>query len=120
MATMMFSRWMPEITKREILSFDKSPPQASEIPLAFPATLLFILFLFVQDNPLARADKHLRLKQDHTPICVEGQFTKKSSERYYTVRARAGQHMRVEVVPITANLNTEGSVKFPNSDLEPG
>jgi hypothetical protein len=28
--------------------------------------------------------------------------------------------MRVEVVPMTTNLRTQGSVKFPYSPLEPG
>ena len=28
--------------------------------------------------------------------------------------------MRVEIVPVTGELNTEGNVKYPHSNLEPG
>src|SRR2546425_11663280 len=86
----------------------------------FSAISLATLLFFIQPTPPASADTLLRLKPGRTSLRVRGQFTKKNPERYYAVYARAGQHMRVEIIPLTANLHTEGNVKFPRSELEPG
>ena len=71
-------------------------------------------------NPVASAEQHLRFKRGQTSLWVRGQLTQHRPALYYTIYARAGQYMRVEIVPLTADLHTEGSVKFPHSPLEPG
>src|SRR5262245_60217116 len=79
--------------------------------LVWSVICLATLLCFVQANPVSSAEKHLRLKRGQTSICVRGQFTKQRPELYYTVYAHAGQQMRVEIVPMTADLHTQGSVK---------
>jgi hypothetical protein len=85
------------------------------------AILLVVLPLwYTQASPSRSVDHHLKFKRGQNTICVKGQFIKKRAEVYYTVYGHAGQHMRVEIIPLTANLNTQANIKFPSSNLEPG
>jgi hypothetical protein len=51
---------------------------------------------------------------------VRGQFTKANQAVYFTLSAKAGQHMLVNVVPQTAGLATEGVVILPNGRQDGG
>ena len=102
-----------------ILSGEAQSKLCQGRPVVLAISLMFLL-LFVRVYPVQSANAYIKLKHGQTSLCVKGQFTKRRPERYYTIYARAGQQMRVEVLPVTADLNTEGSVKFPHSELEPG
>lgn len=53
---------------------------------------------------------------------VKGRFTAKVTDQNFVLRALSGQHMKVEIKPISANLITAGEVTSPSghSDGAPG
>jgi hypothetical protein len=95
------------------------PSQCGRTRTALVVSSIIVLLL-CQVGLVANAEIRLKFKRDQTAISVRGQFTSRRSERYYTVSARAGQHMRVEIIPLTVNLNTVGNVKYPHNKLELG
>jgi hypothetical protein len=60
------------------------------------------------------------VKLEHNSVRLLGTFSAERSERFYCLLAKRGQRMRITVNPQTSDLNTQGSVRFPQSDLEPG
>jgi hypothetical protein len=62
--------------------------------------------------------EHLELTQ--RTIRLAGSFTAERPEKFYCFSARRGQQARIIIVPQTADLNTQGSLRFPHGDLEPG
>jgi hypothetical protein len=100
---------------------DKSLQRPSHRPRPYLAVQGLILLLITAQACFgAQAARTIKFKRGQTSVQVKGQFTRDTPEVSYTIRARAGQHMRVEVIPLTRHLNIEGHVKFPKSDLEPG
>jgi hypothetical protein len=83
------------------------------------AVILLVALLPTQTTS-QRADNCKQIHQVQGTARLIGEFTAKSSEKFYCVFARRGQSMRVTVVPQTPDLNTEGNVRFPRGDLEPG
>src|SRR5215471_14235733 len=53
-------------------------------------------------------------------IRMSGSFTAERPEKFYCFFARRGQQVRITIEPQTADLNTQGNLRFPHRDLEPG
>jgi hypothetical protein len=61
-----------------------------------------------------------RVSLDQRTVRLIGMFTAERPEKFYCVSAQRGQRMRITIVPQSPDLNTQGSVRFPQGDLEPG
>jgi hypothetical protein len=82
---------------------------------------LVLLIALLPASAIAQEIKdceHVQLAQ--RTVRLIGVFTAERPEKFYCVFARRGQHMRITIVPQTSDLNTQGSVRFPQGDLEPG
>lgn len=62
----------------------------------------------------------VELPEARDTIRIVGEFTPGHFERFYCVEAHGGQRMRVTVVPQIPDLHTQGNVRYPHGDLEPG
>lgn len=84
------------------------------------SSALLVLLLVVA---AAEAEsRRIHFAPGRTSAEVTGQFTAKSTESLFVVRASTGQHMKVEIKPLSPNLITAGTVDSPSgkSDGAPG
>jgi len=68
------------------------------------------------------AAKRIHFQGGRTSAEITGRFTAKVTEVWFVVHALNGQHLRVEIKPLTPNLITAGMVTAPSgrSDGAPG
>jgi hypothetical protein len=82
--------------------------------------LALLVALLTASAPAQDIQDCERVTLDQRSIRRVGTFTAERPERFYCVLAQRGQRMRITIIPQTPDLNTQGSVRFPQSDLEPG
>jgi hypothetical protein len=66
------------------------------------------------------AQYRIQLKPGRTSTIVEGRFPKSGIDQLYVLNARAGQHMRINVRPVTSQLITAGQVQSPSGKYDGG
>jgi hypothetical protein len=84
------------------------------------ATLAVSLLSFVQDSSLAAGATRINFEPGQTSAHVEGRIAQDGAPVYFLLRARAGQHMRVRITPMTQGLITAGIVIFPSGRRDGG
>jgi hypothetical protein len=82
--------------------------------------VILLVALLPTKTTSQRAHHCVRISQVQETVRLIGEFTAESPEKLYCVFARRGQRMRVTVVPQTPDLNTQGNVRYPRTDLQPG
>lgn len=88
---------------------------------SLPVFILVTLLLSLAHNSSGAAGAQcIIFKPGQTSARVEGRFTKNVTEVYYSLRARAGQHMRVTITPVTPGLITGGVVIYPSGNQDGG
>jgi hypothetical protein len=91
---------------------------ARRIRIVFMALLLSAGLVAAQAGPTQRATR-IRFMRGAMSAQVRGQLTKdKSMEALYVVSARAGEHMIVNIIPVTRGLLTGGVVTSPSGKQE--
>src|SRR5690242_9503568 len=80
-----------------------------------------LLLLYAADLQAAEAQR-IRFPKGKTSVEVSGRFTRQTTERSFVLWARKGQHMKVEIKPLSPTLITAGTVDSPSgtSDGGPG
>jgi hypothetical protein len=80
-----------------------------------------LLALLIPALPAASA-KRIHFQRGHTSAEVTGRFTPKETESFFVIHGHTGQHMKVEIKPLTPDLITAGTVTAPSgkSDGGPG
>jgi hypothetical protein len=63
------------------------------------------------------ADRRIRFKKGQTVVCVKGSLRHIHDEASFVLRARSGQHMRVNII---ADGPTHGVVIFPSGGQDGG
>lgn len=80
--------------------------------------LLIILALVVYSfGSTVRGVRRIMFKQGSTHVSIRGRLNGMNDEDYFVLRAKRGQHMRVE---ITGDGPTRGVVHFPNGGEDGG
>jgi hypothetical protein len=83
--------------------------------------VLVAAFLLLFQRDLAAAGTQwIIFKPGQTSAMVEGRFSKDVTAVYYSLHARAGQHMRVNIRPLTPTLITAGVVISPSGKEDGG
>ena len=80
-----------------------------------------LLFLAFSDVVRADAKDHpIVLKAGQTTASAQGKLSKKVHEVYFSLDARAGQHLFVKIAPLTPDLVTAGVVFYPSGKQDGG
>ena len=66
------------------------------------------------------AAHRIYLEPGRTRTIVEGRFPKSGTDQLYVLNARAGQHMRINIRPVTSQLITAGQVQSPSGKYDGG
>jgi hypothetical protein len=66
------------------------------------------------------AEHRIQLRSGRTSATVEGHFPKDGRDQLYVLHAHAGQHMRINIRPVTSQLITAGQVKSPSGKYDGG
>lgn len=90
----------------------------------FATVTLAILFLpaLAQSQPRGRRPGPQRIKFAIGAISahVTGQFTPANDRPTYVIKAKAGDHMIVNIIPVTKSLTMGGTIKSPKGEGEGG
>ena len=78
----------------------------------FPLLLLLVPVLD------AAEPARIQFQPGRTSAQVTGHFTTKVTERFFVARASKGQHMKVEIRPLTTDLITAGTVTSPSGKMD--
>ena len=68
----------------------------------------------------AEKDHSIIFKRGQTTACVEGHFSRRVHEVYFSFHARDGQHLRVKIMPLSPDLITAGVVIYPSGKQDGG
>jgi hypothetical protein len=66
------------------------------------------------------AQHRIQLKPGRASTIVEARFPKSGMDQLYVLSARAGQHMRIDIRPVTSQLITAGQVQSPSGKYDGG
>ena len=66
------------------------------------------------------AQHGIQLKPGATSTIVAGRFPKDGTDQVYVLSARAGQHLRIRIRPLTQRLITAGQVQSPSGKYDGG
>jgi hypothetical protein len=102
------------------MSWGKTP---RKLGLRYPLQVAFLIALLhtsAQNTSLGAEVRPISFKPGQTSAQVEGQFTKNVTAVYFSLRARAGQHMRIQIKPVTPTLITAGVVIYPSGKQDGG
>lgn len=89
-------------------------PRLNTLRLIFLLLITFALFVYSFGSTV-RGVRRIMFKQGRTSVSIRGRLNGTSDEDYFVLRAKRGQHMRVE---ITGDGPTRGVVLFPNGEQE--
>jgi hypothetical protein len=84
------------------------------------ATLAVSLLSFIQGSSLGAGATRISFQPGQTSTQVEGRIAQDGAAVYFSLRARAGQHLRVRITPMTPGLITAGVVIFPSGRRDGG
>jgi hypothetical protein len=90
------------------------------------AIVVFVLFLpslvMAQSSRATRTPAPQRIKFSIGAISahVAGQFTPNNERPKYVIKAKAGDHMIVNIIPVTKTLTMGGTVKSPDGEGDGG
>ncbi|HKB64670.1 MAG TPA: hypothetical protein VKC61_02365 [Pyrinomonadaceae bacterium] len=83
--------------------------------------LLFIpLAGLAQTRDRATSPSRIRFTTGALSAQVHGRFTPANERVRYVIRARKGDHMVVNIIPITRGLTMAGTVRFPSGQGDGG
>ncbi len=89
-------------------------------PNSFACRVIIVVLVLLVSQIIwasTAVDKRIRFKKGQTVACVKGNLRHIHDAAYFVLRARAGQHMRIE---ITGKGPTRGVVTFPSGKQDGG
>jgi hypothetical protein len=104
-------------------------PQEPSRLLAFSSSLAFVITIFLFLIPVATlAQTHrnvspperIRFTTGAISAQVRGRFTPANERVRYVIKARKGDHMVVNIIPVTHGLTMGGTVGFPSGQGDGG
>ena len=92
-----------------------------------PLALVIIIFLlFIPEASLAQTYRsaspptRIRFTTGAISAQVRGHFTPANERVHYVIKARKGDHMVVNIIPVTRGLTMAGTVAFPSGQGDGG
>lgn len=79
-----------------------------------------LAFIAVSAAGIHSRDHPIVFKPGEDTACANGRFARADSEIYFSLDARAGQHLRVNIVSLTPKLVTAGVVIYPSGKQDGG
>ena len=95
-------------------------------PASWSPTLVVALLLFIPLAGLARTDdratppSRIRFTSGAISAQVRGRFTPLNERVRYVIKARKGDHMVVNIIPVTPGLTMAGTVRSPSGQGDGG
>jgi len=87
-------------------------------------SILILLFIpltsFAQTHDKATPPVRIRFTVGAISAQVRGRFTPANERVRYVIKARKGDHMVVNIIPVTRGLTMAGTVRFPSGQGDGG
>ena len=99
----------------------ESPSFSSPLALVVIAVLLFIpVATIAQTHGKTLPPTRIRFTTGAISAQVRGRFTPANERVRYVIKARKGDHMVVNIIPVTRGLTMAGTVAFPSGQGDGG
>lgn len=102
-----------------------APAQLQNVPWRSALIIVFFFALtsassFAQTHRSAKPPERIRFTTGAISAQARGRFTPANERVRYVIKARKGDHMVVNIIPVTRGLTMAGTVGFPSGQGDGG